>query len=191
MSLRCLWDCSPTSIWSTIKVTICPKCRFWGWSILVCTAKHSVCLRLPCCASETSVYDFPGGTSTGVAILWECSVCSHGALIYAYGSPSCSSISTHGNYLRRMLLLVLTYLQAYYAEGLGSPALEYMICSCAARLVQSKELHRQPAKLWNLPESEIIHRNWLFWAIYCCEKAIINRSGRPSVNLSFDTHMLY
>jgi hypothetical protein len=55
-----------------------------------------------------------------------------------------------------------------------------MLCSNAARLAQSKGLHRQAAKAWNLPESEILHRNWLFWAIYCCEKAIAARSGRPS-----------
>jgi hypothetical protein len=55
-----------------------------------------------------------------------------------------------------------------------------MLCSNAARLAQSKGLHRQAAKAWNLLESEILHRNWLFWAIYCCEKAIAARSGRPS-----------
>lgn len=66
-------------------------------------------------------------------------------------------------------------------EALGNPALEYTFCSSAVRLAQAKGLHRQPAKSWNLPESEILHRNWLWWAIYCCDKSIARRSGRPSV----------
>ena len=80
-----------------------------------------------------------------------------------------------------LIIVIFDIFQSLYTEGLGSPALEYMLCSSAARLAQSKGLHRQPAKLWNVPHSEVLHRNWLFWAIYCCEKGIINRSGRPSV----------
>ena len=68
----------------------------------------------------------------------------------------------------------------FYVEGLGSPALEYMLCANAARLAQAKGLHRQPSRSWRLPESEIIQRNWLFWTIYCVEKLIAYRSGRPS-----------
>ena len=68
----------------------------------------------------------------------------------------------------------------FYVEGLGSPALEYMLCANAARLAQAKGLHRQPSRSWRLPESEIIQRNWLFWTIYCIEKLIAYRSGRPS-----------
>ena len=59
-----------------------------------------------------------------------------------------------------------------------------MLSSTAVRLAQSKGLHRQPAKVWKLPEIDILQRNWLFWAIYCCEKAIVSRSGRPSVGSS-------
>jgi hypothetical protein len=58
-----------------------------------------------------------------------------------------------------------------------------MLCANAARLAQSKGLHRQPSKSWRLPESEILQRNWLFWTIYCVEKHIAYRSGRPSVGL--------
>lgn len=74
-------------------------------------------------------------------------------------------------------------LQNFHVEGAGNPALEYMMCSSAARLAQSKGLHRQPASAWNLSSNEILHRNWLFWAIYCCEKQITYRSGRPSVSI--------
>ena len=71
-------------------------------------------------------------------------------------------------------------MKTLYVEGLGSPALEYMLCSGAVRAAQSKGLHRQPSRSWDLPESEILNRNWLFWAIYCCDKQIAFRSGRPS-----------
>ncbi|GKZ38319.1 hypothetical protein AbraIFM66950_010449 [Aspergillus brasiliensis] len=70
---------------------------------------------------------------------------------------------------------------SYFAEGIGSPSLEYMLCSCAMRLAQSKGLHRGAARDWNLPEPEQQHRNRIFWAIYLLEKHISYRSGRSSV----------
>lgn len=73
-------------------------------------------------------------------------------------------------------LIVMTF----YVEGLGNPALEYMLCANAARLAQARGLHRQPSKSWKLPETEILQRNWLFWTVYCVEKLIAYRSGRPS-----------
>ncbi|KAJ5624438.1 hypothetical protein N7510_000747 [Penicillium lagena] len=66
-----------------------------------------------------------------------------------------------------------------YAELMASPAVEYMLCASAARLAQSKGLHRQPSKAWKLPTNEILHRNWTFWAIYCHDKYLALRSGRP------------
>lgn len=68
-------------------------------------------------------------------------------------------------------------------ECLGSPALDYMLCSCAVRLAQSKGLHRQAAPAWNLSEAEIQHRNLLFWVIYTSEKHLAYKSGRPSVSV--------
>jgi hypothetical protein len=70
---------------------------------------------------------------------------------------------------------------SYFVEGIGSPSLEYMLCSCAMRLAQSKGLHREAARAWNLPESELQHRNQVFWAIYILDKHISHRSGRSSV----------
>ncbi|OJJ68239.1 hypothetical protein ASPBRDRAFT_321459 [Aspergillus brasiliensis CBS 101740] len=71
---------------------------------------------------------------------------------------------------------------SYFAEGIGSPSLEYMLCSCAMRLAQSKGLHRGAARDWNVPEPEQQHhRNRIFWAIYLLEKHISYRSGRSSV----------
>ncbi|KAJ5756900.1 fungal-specific transcription factor domain-containing protein [Penicillium nucicola] len=67
-----------------------------------------------------------------------------------------------------------------FAELLGSPAIEYMLCGAAARLAQSKGLHRQPSRAWNLPNSETLHRSWVFWAVYYYDKNIALRSGRPS-----------
>lgn len=67
-------------------------------------------------------------------------------------------------------------------ELLGSPSIEYMLCGAAARLAQSKGLHRKPAAAWCLPEAEIVHRGCIFWAIYCYDKAMALRCGRPSVS---------
>lgn len=58
-----------------------------------------------------------------------------------------------------------------------------MMCVNAVRLSQTKGLHRQPSSTWKLSEEEILHRNWLFWAIYTHEKQVTHRSGRPSVGL--------
>ena len=72
--------------------------------------------------------------------------------------------------------------QTFFAEGLGCPSLEYMLCANGVRLAQAKGLHRHPARAWNLAGDDVIHYNWLFWAVYCCEKQIAQRSGRPSVS---------
>ncbi|KAJ6110206.1 hypothetical protein N7486_002441 [Penicillium sp. IBT 16267x] len=71
-------------------------------------------------------------------------------------------------------------LLTFYTEGLGNPSLEYMLCATAARLGQAQGLHREPAKAWQLSPSENFHRSCVFWAIYCTEKQISFRSGRPS-----------
>ncbi|KAK2123311.1 fungal-specific transcription factor domain-containing protein [Fusarium oxysporum II5] len=68
-----------------------------------------------------------------------------------------------------------------FAELLGSPSVEYMLCSTAVRLAQSKGLHRQPAKAWGLSELDVLNRSWMFWALYCHDKYIALRSGRPSI----------
>lgn len=71
--------------------------------------------------------------------------------------------------------------QTFFTEGLGSPALQYVLSSNAARLAQSKGLHRQPAPSWKLDADQINNQNWLFWAIYYCDKRIALQSARPSV----------
>ncbi|KAH0828549.1 putative fungal specific transcription factor [Fonsecaea pedrosoi] len=71
--------------------------------------------------------------------------------------------------------------EAYFVDELGSPALEYMLCSNALRLACSKGLHRQAVASWGLTDQEACHRDWIFWAIYCLEKSIASRSGRPSI----------
>lgn len=73
-------------------------------------------------------------------------------------------------------------MQTFFTEGLGSPALQYMLCSNAARLAQSKGLHRQPAPSWQIDEDQINNQNWLFWAVYYSEKSLALRTSRPSVS---------
>ncbi|KIW41959.1 uncharacterized protein PV06_05553 [Exophiala oligosperma] len=72
-------------------------------------------------------------------------------------------------------------LMGFYAEVLGSPAIEYPLASNAVQLALARGLHRSPARSWNLPEADVLTRNWLWWTIYCLEKQIVFRSGRPSL----------
>jgi hypothetical protein len=66
-----------------------------------------------------------------------------------------------------------------------------MLCSSAARLAQSKGMHLQPLDSWELEPDDILNRNWLFWTIYCYEKHIASRSGRPSVSRYFCTRLIW
>lgn len=92
------------------------------------------------------------------------------------------SVHTDLLFLRSDITAIQALMQmAFYTEGLGNPALEYMLVSNALRLSQSKGLHLQPLKSWNLSEEEQIERNCLFWTIYAYEKHIAFRSGRPSI----------
>lgn len=72
--------------------------------------------------------------------------------------------------------------QAFYAEALGSPALEYMLVSNATRLAQSKGLHLACPEEINTPAGEALSRKWLWWVLYAYEKHVAYRSGRPSVS---------
>ncbi|KAJ5772296.1 fungal-specific transcription factor domain-containing protein [Penicillium odoratum] len=81
-----------------------------------------------------------------------------------------------GGLIAIQALIVMTS----FAELLGSPSVEYMLCASATRLAQSKGLHREPSRAWNLPRSETLHRKCVFWAAYCYDKNIALRSGRPS-----------
>jgi hypothetical protein len=67
-------------------------------------------------------------------------------------------------------------------EAIGSPSLEYMLCSSAARLALSKGLHRKPSIQWGLSEVETLQRSLLFWSVYCYDRQISSRSGRPPVS---------
>lgn len=72
-------------------------------------------------------------------------------------------------------------MQALFAEGLGSPALGSGLVANAALLAQSLGLHRCISSHTQISASESLQRRWLFWAVYCCEKNIAQRIGRPSV----------
>ncbi|KAH7351463.1 fungal-specific transcription factor domain-containing protein [Pyrenochaeta sp. MPI-SDFR-AT-0127] len=91
------------------------------------------------------------------------------------------SVHTELVYMRSGLMAIQALVtMGFYTEGLGNPALEYMLISSAARLAQSKGLHRQPVETWNMQQGEIRNRQWLFWIIYAYDKHIAYRSGRPS-----------
>lgn len=71
---------------------------------------------------------------------------------------------------------------AVFAQGLSSPQrLEYTLSSIASRLAQSLGLNRQPSADWNLTDDEVRERNRVFWVIYCLDRTIALRCGRPAV----------
>jgi hypothetical protein len=76
--------------------------------------------------------------------------------------------------------------QAFFVDGIGAPALEYMLLSVAMRLAQSRGLHLRAPTAWNLHESEAQNQSWLFWGIYVFDKHVAYRSGRPSVSTAVE-----
>lgn len=69
-----------------------------------------------------------------------------------------------------------------FAQGMScSQRLEYILCSTAARLAHSLALNRRVPKYWHMSEQEQRERYRLFWVIYCLDKGIALRSGRPPV----------
>lgn len=78
----------------------------------------------------------------------------------------------------------LSLLQAYFADTVGTSSFEYALCLNACVLAISTGLHRQVAPTQDLSAQEICHRSWLAWGIYCLEKLLVCRSGRPSVSAS-------
>ncbi|KID91330.1 Transcription factor, fungi, partial [Metarhizium majus ARSEF 297] len=68
---------------------------------------------------------------------------------------------------------------AYFTDAISSPILQYMLCSMAVRLAVAKGMHRRPHS-WSFPSIEESLRGFTFWALYCLDKQIASRSGRPS-----------
>ncbi|KAI8939889.1 hypothetical protein NX059_003618 [Plenodomus lindquistii] len=68
---------------------------------------------------------------------------------------------------------------AFYTEGIGSAKLEYMLIGCAVRLSHARGLHLRPNSSRVTFEASQ-QRSWLFWTLYCVEKHLTLRSGRPS-----------
>ncbi|KAF4493699.1 fungal specific transcription factor domain containing [Fusarium agapanthi] len=69
-----------------------------------------------------------------------------------------------------------------FAQGLSSPQRqEYTLSSIASRLAQGLALSRNPSPEWDLTEEEKRERSRVFWVIYCLDKMIALRCGRPSV----------
>jgi Fungal specific transcription factor domain/Fungal Zn(2)-Cys(6) binuclear cluster domain len=69
-----------------------------------------------------------------------------------------------------------------YAQSISSPLrLEYTLSSTAVRLAQSIGLHRKSPSEWNLSFEEQRERNRTFWVIYCLDKTVALRCGRPCI----------
>ncbi|KAK1515053.1 uncharacterized protein CCOS01_13246 [Colletotrichum costaricense] len=73
-------------------------------------------------------------------------------------------------------------LMAIFAQGLSSPQrLEFTLSSVALRLAQSIGLNCAPPPEWSLSDVEKRERSRVFWAVYCLDKSIALRCGRPAV----------
>ncbi|KAI1629537.1 fungal-specific transcription factor domain-containing protein [Exophiala viscosa] len=72
-------------------------------------------------------------------------------------------------------------LMAYFSEAVSCRMLQYMLVANAYRLACGQGLHVQPVPSWNLSEEEKSLRQCVFWAIYCLDKQIACRSGRPGL----------
>ncbi|OQU99095.1 Fungal specific transcription factor domain-containing protein [Cladophialophora immunda] len=68
-----------------------------------------------------------------------------------------------------------------FAQGVGGPQPEYIYCAIAVRLATGLGLHKYSPKALNLSDVEIEDRNRLFWSLYCLDKTIAFRTGRPSL----------
>lgn len=74
------------------------------------------------------------------------------------------------------------FVQAFYAEALGSPALEYMLISNATRLALATGLYLIAPQSNKLTPEEAVSRQQLWWVLYAYEKHVAFISGRPSVS---------
>ncbi|KEF55737.1 uncharacterized protein A1O9_08487 [Exophiala aquamarina CBS 119918] len=72
-------------------------------------------------------------------------------------------------------------LMAYFAEAVSCRMVQYILVATAYRLACGQGLHTRPSPSWKLPEGEKSLRQSVFWAIYCLDKQISCRSGRPSI----------
>ncbi|KAE8421238.1 fungal-specific transcription factor domain-containing protein [Aspergillus pseudocaelatus] len=81
-----------------------------------------------------------------------------------------------------LLAVQALVVMAVFAQGMScSQRLEYILCSTAARLAHSLALNRHVPRKWRMSEREQRERHRLFWVIYCLDKSIALRSGRPPV----------
>ncbi|KAG7038536.1 fungal specific transcription factor domain-containing protein [Colletotrichum scovillei] len=81
-----------------------------------------------------------------------------------------------------LLAVQAVALMAVFAQGLSSPQrLEYTLSSVALRLAQSIGLNCASPPEWSLSDVEKKERNRVFWAVYCLDKSIALRCGRPAV----------
>lgn len=72
--------------------------------------------------------------------------------------------------------------QAFHAEALGTPALEFTLLSNASRLAQSKGLHLLKPPGSSVGSEDDGTRQALWWSLYSYEKHLAYRSGIPSVS---------
>ncbi|OCT45439.1 putative fungal specific transcription protein [Cladophialophora carrionii] len=90
------------------------------------------------------------------------------------------SVHTDLLYARSSLMAIQALaIMAFFVESIGTPALDYMLSLNAMKLAESKGLHRQAAATWNLGESALQTRSYIWWSVYGLERFNAFRWGRP------------
>ncbi|EXJ59128.1 hypothetical protein A1O7_06559 [Cladophialophora yegresii CBS 114405] len=92
------------------------------------------------------------------------------------------SVQSNLMYQKTSLQAVQTFaLMTVFAQGVGGPQPEYIYCAIAVRFATGLGLHKSSPKAWHMSDLEIEDRNRLFWSLYCLDKTIAFRTGRPSL----------
>ena len=68
-----------------------------------------------------------------------------------------------------------------FVERIACPQLEYTIFSSAARLGQAQGLHKNVFSGADMDPAAINEQRRTSWLVYCLDKNISLRNGRPSV----------
>jgi hypothetical protein len=103
--------------------------------------------------------------------------------VIAWNPRTHRDTSTIGHGMNKYLFYdeLMVTSKAFFADGLGGAKLEYTLIGCAVRLAYARGIHLHPtSRSVSFEQSE--RRSWLFWTLYCFEKHLTMRAGRPSVS---------
>ncbi|KAM5358167.1 hypothetical protein ACJZ2D_015530 [Fusarium nematophilum] len=106
-------------------------------------------------------------------------------VVYAIGCRTLDSKQSSHDLQEASQKIQALALMSAFAEGITCPSLDFMLCSDALRLAESKGLHRGSTACLKR-ETDVHTAGHLWWAIYTHHVMIISRSGR-SLQIDDDT----